>query len=172
MEMVGSGENITGEELLKRYAEGERNFPLISLYDEKCVLRGADLRGINMVGGYFAGGSLWNTNLSDSCLIGFDFNCMGFDGANFSHPDLTGACLWSAFFTNANFSNCILKGANLRKAILCNANLRGAVLDGANLADTDFTGAHFFIKRHMTGILFWNTTMPDGSVIEGPTFIN
>ncbi len=74
---------ITGEELLKRYAAGERNFPLISLYDEKSVLEGADLRGINMMGGYFDGGSLCGTNLSDSCLIGFDFNCMGIDGANF-----------------------------------------------------------------------------------------
>ncbi len=172
MDMVGSGEEITGEELLRRYEKGERDFPLISLYDEKCVLEGANLQGINMMGGYFAAGSFDQTNLSEACLIGFDFQCKGLDKANLSNADLTGACLWSAFLNDANLSSCILKGVNMRNAILCNANLRGAVLDGAVLANADFTGADFAIDRYMTGILFWNTTMPDGSLVEGPIYIN
>ncbi len=158
--------------MLRRYEKGERDFPLITLCDENCILEGANLSGINMMGGYFAAGSLCKTNLSESCLIGFDFKGKGLEEANFSNADLTGACLWSAFLNDANLSSCILKGVNMRNAILYNANLRGAVLDSANLANVDFTGADFAIDRYMTGILFWNTTMPDGTVIEGPCFIN
>ncbi len=47
MEMIGSGEKITGEELLRRYSAGERNFPLIEIYDRNVVLEGANLKGIN-----------------------------------------------------------------------------------------------------------------------------
>ena len=68
MGMVGSGEEITGEELRRRYEKGERDFPLISLYDEKCILEGANLSGINMVGGCFLGGSFYKTNFSEACL--------------------------------------------------------------------------------------------------------
>ncbi|MEH2354604.1 pentapeptide repeat-containing protein [Nostoc sp.] len=173
MQMVGSGEKITGEELLKRYTAGERNFPLITLNDEKSVLVGADLSGINLMGAYLHYALWWNVNLSGACLLAAELSGVSMDGADLSDADLTSACLWGTNFTNANLSNCILKGANLRRAILWNANLRGAVLDGAILAYADFTGAKYFtINQHMTGILFWNTTMPDGTVIEGPTYIN
>ncbi|MHC5729064.1 MAG: pentapeptide repeat-containing protein, partial [Nostoc sp.] len=63
--------------------------------------------------------------------------------------------------------------ANLKEAILWNADLRGACLDSAILADASFNGAqNFVIHQYMTGIFFWNTIMPDGSVIEGPVYIN
>jgi uncharacterized protein YjbI with pentapeptide repeats len=167
MEMVGSGEEITGEELLKRYAAGERNFPLIRLEDMECILEGADLRGINLMGSDLRSAAWNNVNLSGACLLAADLAGVWMDGTDLSNADLTGACLWGTNFTNANLSNCVLERANLRRAILWNANLRGAVLDGA-----DFTGADFGINRYMTGILFWNTTMPDGTVVEGPTYIN
>ncbi len=172
MGMVGSGKEISGEELLRRYAAGERNFPLITLNDEKSVLEGVDLRGINLMGAYLHYAPWWNVNLSGACLLAADLAGVSMDGADLSNADLTGACLWGTNLTNANLSNCILEGANLRRAILWNANLRGAVLDGAILAYADFTGADFGIDRYMTGILFWNTTMPDGTVVEGPTYIN
>ncbi|MEM9922793.1 MAG: pentapeptide repeat-containing protein [Cyanobacteria bacterium P01_D01_bin.50] len=173
MDMVGSGEEITGEELLRRYKKGERDFPLINLYDEKCILQEADLKGINMVAGYFLGGSFYKTNLSEACLIGFDSNCLGLEEANFSNANLSRACLWSSILDDADLSRCNLEGANLRNAHLWNANLFNASLDGAVLANTDFTNAkHFEIHRYMTGILFWNTIMPDGSVLEGPIYIN
>lgn len=75
--------------------------------------------------------------------------------------------------TDANLSGCILEGVDLRQAILWNANLRGAVLNRAILADACFNGAKYFsINQYMTGILFWNTIMPDGSFVEGSFFIN
>jgi uncharacterized protein YjbI with pentapeptide repeats len=173
MEMVGSGEEITGEELLRRYAAGERNFPLIRIEDMECVLEGADLRGINLMGSHLHHAPWWSIDLSGACLLATDFAGTWMNGTDLSDADLTGACLRGTNLTNANLSNCILKGANLREAILWNANLRGAVLDGAILADAKFTGAKYFtINQYMTGILFWNTTMPDGTVIEGPTYIN
>jgi uncharacterized protein YjbI with pentapeptide repeats len=173
MEMVGSGEEITGEELLRRYAAGERNFPLITLNDDKSVLEGADLRGINLMGSDLRSAPWNNVNLSGACLLAADLGGVWMDGADLSNAYLTGACLWGTNFTNANLSNCVLQGANLRRAILWNANLRGAVFDNATLAYADFTDADYFtINQYMTGILFWNTTMPDGTVIEGPTYIN
>ncbi len=173
MEMIGSGEKITGEELLRRYAAGERNFPFIQIDDRNGVLIKADLRGINLVGGYLVNAGWWNANLSGACLVAADFSGAGIDGSDLSNADLTGACLWGADLSGANLSSCILKGANLRKAILADANLRGVCLDSAILADASFNGAqNFVIHQYMTGILFWNTIMPDGSVVEGPVYIN
>lgn len=173
MYRIGSGEKITGEELLRRYAAGERNFPFIEIDDWNGVLIGSDLRGINLIGADLGHAGWWNTNLSGACLVAVDFGGMRIDEANLSNANLTGASLWTVDLSGANLSGCILKGANLRRAILWNANLLNADLDGAILAYTSFNGAQNFpTLRYLTGVLFWNTIMPDNSVIEGPCYIN
>lgn len=164
---------ITVEELLQRYAAGERNFPFIQINDRKGIFDGSDLKGINLIGSSLTGATWFDTNLSGACLLAADLAGVGMNGVNLSDADLTGACLWGTNFTDANLSRCILEGANLRRAILWNANLLHASLDTAILADADFTGAKYFaINDDMTGILFWNTIMPDGTVVKGPTYIN
>jgi uncharacterized protein YjbI with pentapeptide repeats len=84
MGMVGSGEEITGEELLKRYTAGERNFPLITLNDEKSVLEGADLRGINLMGAYLHHAPWSSINLSGACLMAADLAGVWMDGTDLS----------------------------------------------------------------------------------------
>lgn len=160
MEMIGSGEKITGEELLRRYAAGKRNFSFIKIDDRNGVLIGADLREINLMAANLQNAPWWNTNLSRACLIATDLAGVRIDGANLSDADLTGACLEGANLTDANLSNCVLEGVDLRQAILWNANLRGAVLNRAILADACFNGAKYFsINKYMRGILFWNTKL-------------
>ena len=61
--------------------------------------------------------------------------------------------------TEANLKGAKLMGAKLGDARLRGANLKGADLWGANLADTN-----------LEGVIFCNTTMPDGSVNNSGCF--
>lgn len=76
----------------------------------------ADLRGADLVGGYFA-----STNFHDAHLGG---------------ADLRGANLRSTSLQNANFS-----GADLTGSELVYANLQGAVLEGAQILRANFQSA-------------------------------
>ena len=61
--------------------------------------------------------------------------------------------------TEANLKGAKLMGAKLGDARLRGANLKGADLWGANLSDTN-----------LEGVIFCNTTMPDGSVTNSGCF--
>ncbi|MEH2297275.1 pentapeptide repeat-containing protein [Nostoc sp.] len=173
---------ITAEELLERYADGERNFAGIKLAHYGLYgfrrskhsgldLDGVVLRDINLRGAY----------LHDVYLIG---------------ADLTGSDLGGIFLDSCTLVRAIIRDANLCAATLCgstfgDADLRGSNLNYMNasiaifrqaqigsferaiLAQTDFQGAHIdsgIICRGWN--LIWNTTMPDGQVVRGPQWGN
>ena len=88
--------------------------------------------------------------------------------------DLSGANLEDAKLMGADLKGAKLMGADLKVAKLSGANLEGADLEGADLKDANLTEAELsganltganLNYAIMEGVIFCNTTMPDGSVI-------
>jgi uncharacterized protein YjbI with pentapeptide repeats len=122
------------DELLRRYAAGERNFANANLRCaflsfqnlSQCNLSNVKLNLANLSGINFNGADLTSADLSDASL----------SGANLSQSNLHRTNL-----TSANLSQANLRGANLSKASLNDACLRQADLTGANLSQADLKGA-------------------------------
>ena len=81
-----------------------------------------------------------------------------FGGQDLSGAQLPGAHLYMARMTNANFS-----GANLTDANLVGASLGGCDLTGAILIGTDLSNAQDGDSATWDGVIWGNTTCPDGS---------
>jgi len=167
---------ITDYELLERYANGERNFAGIDLissgyrpskHGNSIDLDGVVLRDINLRGAY----------LNEVMMIGADFTRADLGGifmrgCCLSEGIVRDANLRSANVRHGSFFNTDLRGSDLNQINATGASFCGAylyTLENAVLANTNFQGAHTknsLICRGMN--LIWHTTMPDGSVIEGP----
>jgi Pentapeptide repeats (8 copies) len=128
--------SIGVDDLLRRYAAGERNFVDIGLYGKPIDLNHSekpDLTGVNLSGAILLGANLCDVN---------------FTSANLTNCDLRYSWLWGTNFTGAN-----LKGANI-----AHSNAMGAIFKNANLINT--VGS-FGME---CGALFENTIMQDGSI--------
>ena len=154
------------EELLRRYAAGERDFSGIKSWDshsDGIDLSGADLSGNMMDEVYFArsilkGVSFRNAELAQSCL----------NAADLTDADLRGANLIYTTFSSANLTNADLRRAKFHETSFDRANLTGANLSGANLArcifwEANLTGANLE-GASLRKASFRNTIMPDGSI--------
>jgi uncharacterized protein YjbI with pentapeptide repeats len=125
---------LSRDELLRRYAAGERNFAnanlrcavLIEQNLTRCNLSYVKLNFANLNGINLSGVELTSADLSDASL----------SGANLSQ-----ASVYRTLLTRANLSQANLRGANLFKASLNDACLLGADLTGANLSFADLRGA-------------------------------
>ncbi|MCC3416308.1 MULTISPECIES: pentapeptide repeat-containing protein [unclassified Microcoleus] len=131
------------QELLRRYAAGERRFEGIVLY--RADLRGVDLHNIIMPNAHLANANLSGANLQESCLT----------NVNFRGTDLSGA----------NLKNSCLDSADLSYANLKGANLLTLDMNGVNFTDANLLSAKIFFSQ--TG-RFRNTILPNGEVIVGP----
>jgi uncharacterized protein YjbI with pentapeptide repeats len=112
---------LSTEELLKRYAAGERNFCGVDLSGQ--LLRGVDLSGANLLEA-----KLHNTHLEQANLTGVNLS-----RADLHHVSLTGAILTGANLTESSLHQVNLQDANLRGADLSGASLRQIRLVGADL---------------------------------------
>lgn len=166
---------ITTDELLARYNAGERDFNGIELIRiperdgfEGPIegLEGANLQGINLRG----------ANLEDIWFV----------ETNLTRADLFGVCLIHASLADAILKEANLFSANLTKAVCYRADFSGAILDQINATDTsfidatldyfecailahaNFQGAKGRLCLRTQGNLIWHTTMPNGTVEEGP----
>lgn len=168
---------MSPEELVGRYLQGERDFRGIKLIQSPFDVEGneIDLRGL----------CLRDINLSGAYLKKADFTETDLTGANLFGAVLEQACLKRAIVRDAN-----LYSANLRWCNLTEADLRGSVLNHINatcayfdrainigaleyaiLADASFQEAHIpdqLICRG--GNLIWRTIMPDGTIKLGPQY--
>lgn len=135
---------MTAEELLRRYAAGERDFTgvdlsYVSLRDfdlSEANFTNANLRGVRFTVAIMNSVNFSGADLSESLLagefIGCRFRSANLRGVDFSCSDVTGS----------NFKGADLTGADLTKGILCDA------------------------------VYLENTTMPDGEVVvEGIDYI-
>jgi uncharacterized protein YjbI with pentapeptide repeats len=160
------------EELLRRYAAGERDFS------------GIDLRSDS----YTGRPNLKNVDLRDIILRGADLLSVELSGANLSGANLFGASLIQAILIKADLRNAILTGANLTGAILSEADLRQANLEDTNLTrailrETDLFQANLsraILAHTLMGaknvdvfqfdnVLLWETKLPGGKVV-GPGY--
>ncbi|WP_460201583.1 pentapeptide repeat-containing protein [Scytonema sp. NUACC21] len=158
------------EELLQRYAAGERNFAGIELSSTK-VFEDVDLRGINLSGANLNSVRIYRSNLSEARLSRASMVSSTLIDVNLSNADLNCTCLYRADWRNVNLSEAYMWGANLTKAALRNANLFFTNLEEAILVQTSLNGStntESVFRIHNAFI--WNLRLPDGSIDEGPRF--
>ena len=130
---------LTVDELLRRYATGDRFFVNANLkcaqLGELCLekidlsyakLNLANLSGANLSRANLAAAEMQEANLSCSNLSRSNLVRANLAGANLSNANLRGA-----YFANTNLSNANLNGADLRGANLEKVDLRKTCLDGA-----------------------------------------
>ncbi len=147
------------EELLKKYASGERDFVGLNLCEvnlsrvnlsganlSNAILSIANLSGANLSGTNLAGAKLNVTrlsgaNLSKANLNGAILNVANLVRANLSDAELIQASLIRAELIRAELSRANLVEANLNGADLRESKLRQATLSGANLSEADLRGA-------------------------------
>ena len=122
------------DQLIRRYAVGERNFSNANL---RCaMLASHSLREITLCYAKLNWANFSEANLSGSDLTAADLSDANLRGASLSKTSLMRTTLVRANLELANLSE-----ANLSKADLTDACLRGADLRGANLTLADLRGA-------------------------------
>lgn len=107
----------TIEELLQRYADGERCFSNSDLDYQT-----HDLRNLNLI----------DIDLSYSFIFA-DFRGANLTGANFSCSNIKTCDFRGANLTNANFSNAAIDGTEFKGAIFNNTNFLDASIQGGLL---------------------------------------
>ena len=129
------------EEILKRYADGEREFLYVDL----------------------SGGDLSSVDFGERSLRGVIYN----KKIKFSNANLSSANLRNAFMQFVNLNNANLNNANLERTLLKGANLKGANLCSTNLAGADLTNADLSGATwgfNPKDAIFNNTILPDGTI--------
>lgn len=136
---------ITAEELLERYAAGERDFTEIIL--EYANLSGVELRNIN--------------------LSGAQFSYVNLSGIQLRQCDLT------AQFIYCNLTNAIIENCDLERARFYDCDLRGAILNHVELTATQFIRVNLEGTRTKGSgkdpCEFWDVTREDGVFVPGFT---
>ena len=125
---------LTTDELLRRYAIGDKNFANANL---RCALlceQNLSQCNLTYVKLNFA-------DLSGANLSGADLTAADLSDANLSGANLSQTSMYRTNLTRVNLSEVNLKGANLSKASLRDACLHQADLTGTNLSFADLRGA-------------------------------
>ena len=128
MQREGYKPPTSANELLERYAAGERKFPDTRLPPGS--LQSAVLEGVDLSGAVLA-----SVNLSGAKLKGANLRDVNFLQVNLSGADLSNSQLFNAHLLGANLSLASFTGADLTDADLARANLLGADLEGGNFAN-------------------------------------
>jgi uncharacterized protein YjbI with pentapeptide repeats len=105
-------------------------------------LRGADLRGVNLMGADLRGADLSQANLTEATLREVDLKKATLRGADLSQANLNGATLRWADLREANLTEATLRWADLSQADLTEADLTKANLTEANLTEANLTKAN------------------------------
>lgn len=167
---------ITAEELLARYADGERNFAGIELIQSEGVpqdcmidLEGAILRDINLRGAYLRQAYLRGADLTGADLFGVSLESAWLNDAIIRDANLYSANLSWCHLTDADFAGTNLAQMNATCALFRGANIRS--FEFAILIRTNFRDAYIAPNIIWSyGNFVYETTMPDGSIISGPSF--
>ena len=174
---------MTAEELLERYASGEREFSGIRIQanENEAIFSGQDLSKINLAGSVLSGN--WNNiNLSSALLFGVKGERWDLRGANLTRANFRGTLLDKCNLTDCNFTNTFLNGLYCTQVMIERSDFSGADLSGAHFSDTslsqlNLSGADLSGVKGMNtsmlealGCLLENTRMPDGRIVERSSF--
>ena len=136
---------LTSEEVLSKYARGDKNFSQANLSEVNLAEENLELSSFSqskLIGINFQGANLCRTN---------------FYNANLAQANLREANLRHAELYKANLKNADLRGASLRNANLISANLKDANFCGADLSDVKVDEQQ--LKSAKTN---WSTIYPNG----------
>ena len=148
-------------------------------------LRHADLRGANLAGADLRSANLKHADLRGANLKGAKFHyTRPVHARQTTHGNGTPSCAPNcagADLRYAGLSGAKLNDANLSRANLSVVNLTGAYLIGADLSDANLDGAQLgmaFLNGAnlrgavLLGVGWYETTCPDGSVVNDGTLNN
>jgi len=190
---------MTGEELLEKYAQGERKFhrekliganlteaKLVEIHLYKADLTEIDLSRANLTNANLSQADLSKASLSDVNFTRANLENVSFHKANLQRADmklanlsksdlsevnLTDGYLVGATLEDTNLKKACLEGASLEAANLHNANLSSANLNGANLRKADLTDANIYGTTFDNADLT-DAIMPDGEIYNQETSTN
>ncbi len=158
---------MTVEELLRRYAAGERYFAGADLrYGQELSV--AILKGIDLSRAFMDGINIVGVDLSYSNLSQGRIDVCRLEDVNLTAANLRGASLIEASIIGVN-----LTGADLTDAKLSDASFRRVNLTGANLTRTRFMRTDIIDSNltnavieviNLGGFFFRNTIMPEGTI--------
>ena len=111
----------TGDELLERYARGERKFP------------NAELSGVNLSGAKLDGADFEPLSWFDDA----DFTGASLRGTSFRNCNVKCATFMRADLSNASFQEAAIESIDLRHAELIGASFLGATCYGNTLGPSD-----------------------------------
>jgi len=140
-------ERITVEELLGRYAAGERDFQNIIL--EYADLSGVELQNIDLTGAQFNYVNLSNISLNRCKLLSAQLCYCNFRDAKISSCNLESTSFFDCYLRELSTSSC-----NLTSTRFIRVSLQGAKLDGYCEEPCEF----------------WDVIRPDGVFIPGHNF--
>lgn len=158
---------MNAQELLERYAAGERDFGALGLSDANLSranlshanlsrsslsvanLSGANLHKINLSHAKLNVARLSEANLTQANLNGAILNVANLIRANLSEAEMVQTSLIRAEMLRADLTKANLNEANLNGVDLREAKLRQADLTGANLSEADLRGS-FLMEANLT----------------------
>ena len=103
---------------------------------------------------------LFGACLSYSCLVRTNFT-----GADLRYATIYLSNVREANFTRANMKGVDLSASNLERTIWYGNDLSSAILIRTDLRDAEGWGTG---GGDIYNALLWNTTLPNGKIIEGP----
>lgn len=144
------------EELLRRYAAGERDFSGVFL--RWLDFSDCDLSGINLSNADLES-TLWEgANLSEANLSGAFLAYSGLNNANLTEANLSRARLQDCTLTGANLTDACVRGAMFgNEPHLVGANLTGVDLSQASI---DLPGG--IDNPRIADVILCDTTLPNG----------
>jgi uncharacterized protein YjbI with pentapeptide repeats len=101
-------DDLSAEELLRRYAAGERSFTGVAIA-ERSNLSGAVLEGVTFEHGHFSDIDARGANLRSSVFRNMNLKCTDFRGADLSHSVFDNVSICAASFKGAKTTNAVFK---------------------------------------------------------------
>lgn len=144
---------LSAEELIERYAAGERDFRGIDLNNQ--VLEGVNLTGANLRRAKLHGIQLKGANLTGIKLRKADLRQVDLTGANLCGADLSGASLHQVNLQDANLRGVDLSDANLSETSLSGADLGGAILPDGSILLTSKLSSRLCLSKNKGQSPWW-----------------
>jgi uncharacterized protein YjbI with pentapeptide repeats len=172
---------MTAEELLERYAAGERDFSGIK-FERSMDLEDTEISGINLSNSTLIRANLSGANLRKANLSGANLGGSCLENTNLKQANLSGVILSNGSLMGANLTKADLSSADLMACGLANINLTDARvvntwfgdevgLFGANLTNVNLSQANIHLPEgvedmRIEGAILENTILPDGTKVN------